>query len=81
MTRTYLTQLSNGDFSIMTCHHLYLPLPHQQEEGDTHCPSYYKANVGHWGGHAVTCNSTTKHRTLLWNDLARASHFDCLATS
>ena len=58
-----------------------LPLPHQQEEEASRCPSCHKANVDHWGDHAVTCNSTTKHRTSLWHDpLVRASHFVCLTT-
>jgi len=75
------TSHSNDNFSIMICRRLHLPLPHQQEEEASRCPLCHKANVDHWGDHAVTCNSTTKHRTSLWHDpLVRASHFVCLTT-
>jgi hypothetical protein len=73
------TSHSNDNFSLMVCRRLHLPLPHQQEEEASRCPSCQKANVDHWGDHAVTCNATTKHKTKLWHDpLVRCSHFVCL---
>jgi len=73
------TSHSNDNFSIMVHRRLHLPLPHQQEEEASRCPSCHKANVDHWGDHAVTCNATTKHKTKLWHDpLVRCSHFVCL---